>query len=69
MLFHRASFSFFIAIDLYFLNLETTAKIFNPIVELIIPTEISIKEAKTVTNCPIVQLDQLSSLPMYFRVV
>ena len=47
MLFHRVSFSFFfLIIDLYFLILEIISKIFNPIVELLIFLEISIKEAK-----------------------
>ena len=39
-------FFFFLIIDLYFLVLTIIAQIFNPIAELIIPSEISIKEAK-----------------------
>ena len=38
-------FFFLLIIDLYFLILGIIAQIFNPIVELIIPLEISIKEA------------------------
>ena len=38
--------SFFLIINLYFLILAIIAQIFNPLVELIIPLEISIKEAK-----------------------
>ena len=37
---------FFLIIDLYFLILAIITQIFNPIVELIIPLEISTKEAK-----------------------
>ena len=39
-------FFFFLVIDLYFLILPVIAQIFNPIVELKIPLEILIKEAK-----------------------
>ena len=39
-------FFFFLVIDLYFLVLAIIAQIFNPIVELFIPLEISTKEAK-----------------------
>ena len=40
-------FFFFLIIDLYFLIFETIAQTFNPIDELTIPLEISIKEVKT----------------------
>ena len=39
-------FFFFLIADLYFLILAIIAEIFNPIVDLTIPLEISIKEAK-----------------------
>ena len=39
-------FFFFLIIDLYFLILANIAQIFNPILKLIIPLEISTKEAK-----------------------
>ena len=39
-------FFFFLIIDLYFLILAVVPQIFNLIVELIIPLEISTKEAK-----------------------
>ena len=39
-------FFFFLVIDLYFLVLAIIAQIFNLIVELFIPLEISTKEAK-----------------------
>ena len=39
-------FLFFLIIDLYFLILAIIAQRFSPIIELIIPLEISIKEAK-----------------------
>ena len=39
-------FFFCLIIDLYLLILAVIAQIFNPIIELIIPTEISTKEAK-----------------------
>ena len=39
-------FFFVLIIDLYFLILANIAKVFNPIVELIISLEISTKEAK-----------------------
>ena len=46
MLFHQASFFFFLIIDLYFLILIVIAKISNPIVEIIIPEKILTKTAK-----------------------
>ena len=39
-------FFFFLIIGFYFLILPIIAKIFNPILELIMPLEISTKEAK-----------------------
>ena len=39
-------FFFFLILDLYLLILAIIAQIFNPIVELIIPLEISTKETK-----------------------
>ena len=39
-------FFFFIIIDLYFLILAVTARIFNPIAELVISIGIASKEAK-----------------------
>ena len=39
-------FFFFLSIDLHFFNSCSFAEIFNPIVELVTPIEISIKEAK-----------------------
>ena len=39
-------FFFFLIIDLQFLILAIIVQIFNPVVELIIPLEISTKEAK-----------------------
>ena len=45
MLFHLAFF--FLIIDLYILILAIIAQIFTPTVELIISSEISIKEAKS----------------------
>ena len=41
MLFYHASFSFFLIIDLYFLIPAVIAKIFDPIAELVIPTEVA----------------------------
>ena len=41
-------FIFFLIIDLYFLIPAVLTQIFNPVAELVIPIEISTKEAKVV---------------------
>ena len=46
MLFYHVSFPFFLIIDLYIVISTAIAEIFNPIAELVIPIEISSKEAK-----------------------
>ena len=46
ILFYHVSFIFFLIIDLYFLIPAVLAQIFNPIVELVIPIGILIKEVK-----------------------
>ena len=55
ILFYHISFSFFfLIIDLYFLITASIPKIFNPIVELVIPIGIPSKEAKgEVEICPV----------------
>ena len=42
----RASFYYFLSIDLYFLIPAVIPQIFNPVAELLIPTGIPTKEAK-----------------------
>ena len=46
MLFYLGSFSFFLIVDLYFLIPAVIAQIFYPIIELVIPIGIAIKEVK-----------------------
>ena len=45
-LFYHASFSFFLLIDLYFLITVVITKVFNPIMELVIPIATQTTEAK-----------------------
>ena len=67
MLFYHF-FKFFLIIDLYFLIPAVIAQIFNPIAELVIPTEVWTKKAKAETEThPVIVEITISMYSIYFQ--
>ena len=61
-------FYFFLIIDLYFLIPAVTAQIFNPIVELVVPTRIPSKEGKAEIEIhPINAETKIRKCSIYFK--